>query len=262
MAPSSSSPPPADSPGDGRPDHPGGGQGGAYGNVRGDEEGGGEGLAPPPVGTLREDPAEQVRDLIVPAAQSGPRKVVWSELLDAADARELMGRLAKGDPLGLRNLCVEHLRARHLALHADRLHIRCLALAAFKGLLYAGRPPLDVWLRGLVAQGATELVREDLEFEIENRPVHPDDEVSYRFLTEVFGVEPPLARRVGVRFNLLPNDVRQVLWRAAMEGVPVDRLGDGAAARFRRGLDVLSRAAPLAFSDLADLGGWNQEERP
>ncbi|MBI1379870.1 MAG: hypothetical protein GC161_02135, partial [Planctomycetaceae bacterium] len=102
-------------------------------------------------------------DLIVPVAAAGAPKVGWSELFDAADARELMGRLAKGDPLGLRGLCVEHLCARSLALHADRLHIRCLALAAFKGLLYAGRPPLDVWLRGLVAQGATELVREDLE---------------------------------------------------------------------------------------------------
>jgi len=216
---------------------------------------------PPPVGTLREDPAEQVRDLIVPVAAVGAAKVGWGELFDAADARELMGRLAKGDPLGLRGLCVEHLRARSLALHADRLHIRCLALVAFKGLLYAGRPPLDVWLRGLVAQGAAELVREDLEFEIEDRPVHPEDEVSYRFLSEVFGVEPPLARRVGVRFNLLPGDVRQVLWRAAMEGVPLAQLGDGAEARLREGLDVLSRAAPLAFADLADLGGWNQEER-
>ncbi len=217
--------------------------------------------APPPPGTLREDGAEQVLDLIRPAARVGGQGVNWRELFDANDPRELLARLAESDDLSLRDRSIAYLQKRSLALHVDRLHIRSLARVAFQGLLYTGRPALEPWLDKLIAQGARELIQRDLEAEIARQPIDALDEVSYRFLIEVFGVHPPLARRLGVRFNLLGEETRQVLWRTALQGQPVESLGEQGLERLKQGLEAVSRPAPLVPADLLELDAALGEER-
>lgn len=208
----------------------------------------------PPAGTLREDPAAQVRDLLVPARVARAPVAEWRELFDASDPRELLTRLAEGDPLGLRARGIRHVQRTALAIHADRLFIRLLALVAFKGLMYAGRPALDEWLEKLITAGARDLVRADLEAELAQRPLSASEEVGYRFMPELIGVEPALGRLAAVRFNLLDPATRKVLWSALFEGrSPQDLASADADERYRSGLAVLSELAPIRMSDFAGL---------
>jgi hypothetical protein len=216
-----------------------------------------ETLAPPPVGTLREEPGEQLLDLIRPqpstraVAGDGQGAGKWRRIFGLGDPRELLALLAEHDPFDLRARGIRYLQHQALALHADRLHVRLLAQVAYRGALHRVRSAMDDWLSARVAESALQLVREDVEAEVRRALLPEESVVAYAFLVESFGVEPPLARRLGARFNMQSVEVRRVLWGAVLEGRPLEELGADAETILRTGLESLGRAHPIGLAELA-----------
>ncbi len=218
----------------------------------------GEGPEPPPPGELRPDPALQVRDLLQPVGRRLEVPSGWQSLFDASDTRELLARLADGDPLDMRRRGIRFARQRSIAIHADRLWMRALAIAAYKGMLYTGIPTLEDWCDGIVRRGARDLLQDDLLLEFEREPLDAESEVGFRFAVELFGVEPPLSRLCALRFNLLEPKTRSVLWAIVLEGRSLgdlDPLEFGSAqevrTRYRAGLEAIKTLKPPTLGELA-----------
>lgn len=202
---------------------------------------------PMPPGELREQAELQARDLLVPPAPL-PKNLAWQELFDADSSRELLARLATSDPLSLRTRVRLRIRTSALLLHADRLLLRALALCAYRGQLYAGRPALDDWCDAIVRSSVRELLREDLEREYSAEPLAADDEVMFRLFAELFGIETPLTRLASVRYHLVPRESRRVLWTVALEGTSLREL----ATRSSTPVELLEHQLRGAFEALSD----------
>jgi hypothetical protein len=211
-----------------------------------------------PPGELRQSGALQLRDLLAVAPPpTTPKK--WRELFDAWDSRELLARLAEGDPLSLRTRVLRTCREHALILHADRLLLRSLALCAFKGQLYTGSPPLEKWCDGVVHRAARDLLHEDLEFEVGGELLLRADEVLYRLFSELFGIEPSLSRRASVRFHQAPEKARRIVWRGVLEGRGLDETAklEGITTReaethIRTTVAAMAEDRALDWNDLAD----------
>ncbi|MBI1381495.1 MAG: hypothetical protein GC161_10470 [Planctomycetaceae bacterium] len=202
---------------------------------------------PMPPGELREQAELQARDLLVPPAPL-PKSLAWQQLFDADSTRELLARLATGDPLSLRPRVLLRIRTSALLVHADRLLLRALALCAYRGQLYAGRPTLDEWCDTIVRQSVRELLREDLEREYAAEPLSADDEVLFRLFAELFGIETPLTRLASVRYHLVPRENRRVLWTVALEGTSLAALAERTSTPAHQ-LEQQLRGAFEALSD-------------
>jgi hypothetical protein len=151
----------------------------------------------------------------------------------------------EGDPAEIAPRCRDMLRERALLLDPTRLYVRSLARIAHAARRRGNRASLDEWLRDCIAKSIDDLVDEDRETESSGIPPSEPWDPRYAFLTEVLGLEPAIARRACVEFNLLPDRVRCAFFAVAIEGKTLRRFvaeGNGPPAVVR---DDIARAAGI-----------------
>lgn len=226
------------------------------------EEGGGRGPAkrvPDPEQPVREG-ALQVLELAAPVAAPPVLGMRWKRLFDGRDARELIGRFADGDPLGLWTRCARWVQRRRYIVHLDRLHLRAVARAAIRGMLYTGKPKIEDWLEERVEESLRDLLIEDTRAEFEGQVPRQEDLWQHAMMVEVFGVEPHSARRAAVTFNRLPLARRRVLFALTFQGLAIDAcVSAGLGTRSeveshaQAGLEALSRLDTPTLRDLLTL---------
>ncbi len=202
----------------------------------------------------------------VPKTQSAPREGTaplpqpfpGAELLGAGAPRDVLARLAAGDPLGLRERCLGRVKQRALLVAQDRLVQRSLARVAHAAPAYAGAPPLGAWLAARIDDAIADLVNEDREEERFGIPPTEPWDPRYAFLGEALGIEPGLARRACIAFNDRPDDVRRAFFAIVVEGVSLRRFvvaGHGAPDAVLERLRAAFLALALRGGDLGDEGG-------
>ncbi len=146
-----------------------------------------------------------------------------AEFLSGGSSREVLRRLHEGDPLDLDDRCFERLRHRAILLDNRRLYVRAIARIATQALRYDGIPSLAVWLDECIDWSIRSLIDDDAEEErCGNPPTEPWDP-NYAFISETLGIEPPLARKVGLVFNGLPSVTRRTFWAIVMQGKSIHR---------------------------------------
>jgi DNA-directed RNA polymerase specialized sigma24 family protein len=181
-------------------------------------------------------------------AEVQPGRHASARDLLAGGPREVLARLVDGDPLGLRAVVRERLRARAYLLDADRVFLRSLARIARYAPRYRGAPPLEAWLVGIVDEALLDL----LEEEREAGPPPASDAI--RELARPLGLDPAAMRAACRRFHELPEPERRTFLALFVEGRDLDLLarsaGETATAVARRArhalLTVILRGAPDA----------------
>jgi hypothetical protein len=160
------------------------------------------------------------------------------------EPREILEKLATGDPLGLLEAGAGRLRERFLLVEPDRLfHQGMLRIAlAAPGPRHDGS--FDSWLAERIDEAIDETLRQDQERLMQDpeswRPEH------HGFLEEWIGIPPKAALKAAVQFNGLSHSARRVFFEFMVEGRsvahcleaglgPVERL----RANARRALSAL-----------------------
>jgi DNA-directed RNA polymerase specialized sigma24 family protein len=189
------------------------------------------------------------------ARSSGPARegeVRWRQLLAGGTPREILCRIVQGDPLGMRERVARRLHAEAYLLDADRVQLRALARCARFANRYPGRPELATWLDEIVDQAIEDLVREDVEGELEREKAAALPSAAFSALARPLGLEPEAMRRACAAFNQLPALDRTAFFALVLHGRSLDELArDGresasdVARRARRALDLLLRVGVL-----------------
>ena len=141
--------------------------------------------------------------------------------------REILERLATGDPLGLEESGARRIRERFHLIDPDRLFQRSLLRVA----LAAPGPgreeeTFEHWLTDRIDEAIGEALRQDQERLIAGDP--PPRPEHHDFMDEWMGIEPEAALAAAVRFNGLPRKARRVFFELIVEGKSVARcLEDG-----------------------------------
>lgn len=152
-----------------------------------------------------------------------PAEYPGFELIGKGSAREILGRILVGDPLGL----VERSRA-WLDLHAylvdsNRLAIRTLAHVAHSARHYRGKPDLHTWIELLLERSLRELINEDREAERLDRPILASENAPYGFVADALGIAASSARRACVIFNGMAEYDRRVFYATSVQGKSIHR---------------------------------------
>lgn len=139
-------------------------------------------------------------------------------LLRGRSPREIMRRLADGDPLGLGPKIHIALDEGGCLVDPTRLHLRLLARIAYQASI---RPPphdLAPWLRARLAESISELLAEDCEAE---RGAAQDEGFTARYtsLCRPLGLDPACGRRFSVAFHALPFVQRRIIRAAMYDGM-------------------------------------------
>ena len=145
------------------------------------------------------------------------------EILDCRDPKEILARLAHGDPLHLYERCAQQTRERCLLIDVDRLFELALAVVATTAAVVPGdRVGTSDWMNSQIDRAIDSILNEDQE--TERRAVDPCDpeDPSFALVRDVFGVEPTLARSVTVVFNGLPRRIRRVFFALVVEARSID----------------------------------------
>jgi hypothetical protein len=97
-------------------------------------------------------------------------------------------------------------------------------------------------MKARIDEALEDLVEEDREEETSGLPPTIPWDPRFAFLSEILGLEPALARRACLRFNLLPDDVRRTYFAVVIEGKTMRRYvaeGNGPPSQVR---EYLKRA--------------------
>jgi hypothetical protein len=162
----------------------------------------------------------------------------------------VLSRLVDGDPLEIEARCLEELREQAFLLCVSRVHLRSVARIAHAAMRYRGEPALDVWLKERVEHSIKELLEEDREEERVGVPPSQPWDPRYAFVSEALGIEPTLARRACVAFNLLPHEVRCAYYAVVVDGKTIHRYvaeGHGPPDRARSHLKLALRTLGKAI---------------
>lgn len=192
------------------------------------------------------------------ARDGGGKDFPGAEVLRGKSPREVLHRLLDHDPFELSNRVTARLDERAYLLSHQRVWLRTLARVAHAALGYQGRPPLDEWLRGRLDKSLNEILAEQVQAELEAAPLEVPPEPHHRFVSERFGVEPGQARRACIRFNGLPDPVRQTFFALAVHKKTLHRYvaeGYGPPERVRADFETAVRAL-AAYPDADDLDMW------
>jgi hypothetical protein len=178
------------------------------------------------------------------APQADDRAVDYSarDILGSTSASVVLERLIDGDPLEIEARCKERISEEALMLALPRVHLRAIARIAYHAPRYSGTPALDDWIRVHIDEALEDLVDEDRDEELSGIPPSEPWDPRYAFMSEAIGVEPTLARRACIEFNLLPHEVRRTYFAIGVEGKTIRRYvveGNGPPAKIR---DHLKRA--------------------
>jgi hypothetical protein len=193
------------------------------------------------------DPAEQ-RLLDRASAEESPTRegepTRWRHWLSGSP-REVLGRIVRDDPLGVREQVAARLREQAWLLDADRIELRTLARCARYAPRYQGRPELATWVAEHVSAAIEELLQEESESE-HGAESAGDVPAAFVTLARPLGLEPSSMRRACAHFNRLAFEERRAFFDLLILGRALDELaresGVGAtqiARRARRALDVV-----------------------
>lgn len=201
----------------------------------------------------REPPSQVGEPRVEAERPAAADDVGWRSLLSGASAREVLVKIADGDPLELERRARAFLEARAVLVDVERLIARGLARVAYEAPRYTGFPPLDLWLARNLERSVGELLDEDRFAARNGRPADERTLASFAFLSEALGVAPELARKVAVVFNDLPEEVRRCYWAQGVQGRELDdcvAAGLGTHEEVQRNVERAVRA----MSQLADPG--------
>ncbi|TDJ72928.1 MAG: hypothetical protein E2O39_05890 [Planctomycetota bacterium] len=166
-------------------------------------------------------------------------------LLAGGSPREILTRIVRGDPLGVRRIVARRLRERALLMDGDHVHLRALARCARYAVRYAGRPTLDEWLAGHVDGALDAAIVEEAEERAEDRvPGGPWS--AHAELARPLGLEPNAMRAACRAFHARPDLERQAFFSLVIEVSDLDDVAraEGVSAsevarRARRALDAI-----------------------
>lgn len=153
------------------------------------------------------------------------------------DTREVLARLADGDPLGLRPRVARALLRRRLLLDASRAWLRAAALVARRGARRRPRGPLEGWIDLQVERALDGLVAEAAP----GPPTERELELALSL-----GLAPERLPAALARFHALPHEVRDAYFRLVLEGDSLDELVHSRGAEALR----LARQARVALTTL------------
>lgn len=170
-------------------------------------------------------------------------------VLRGSSPKQILERLMEGDPLELWPRCRERMETLAFLVDPARVELRSIAWIAHAAPRYRGAPPLAVWLAEIIDRAIGEIAAEDREAEREGLPLPDGSEPAFRFVSELLGIEPQLARRAAVAFNSLTSEVRSAWFAVAVMGKTVHRYvaeGHGppeaVRARMKLALETIARA--------------------
>jgi DNA-directed RNA polymerase specialized sigma24 family protein len=182
--------------------------------------------------------------------------------LHGGSPREILFRIAEGDPLELGPRIEELFDEEGLLLESARVHLRTLAAAAYAAC--ADGPPqhLGPWLRERISESVSGLLAEDREAERSGDPT-PTSGDPFLPMTAAFGIEHGLARRASVAFHSLAPLQRRLVRRIVHDGKPLADiarelgypLGE-TKAELRAAVESLERAIGTRLADR--LGGGDR----
>ena len=176
--------------------------------------------------------------------------------------REILFRIADGDPLELGPRIEEVLDEDCLLLETARVHLRTLAATAYAACVNGPPAELGPWMRDRISESVSCLLAEDREAERAGDPI-PTSGEPFLPMTAAFGVEHGLARRASVAFHSLAQDQRRLLCRIVRDGKPLSDvarelgypLGE-AKTELRAAVELLERAIGTRLADR--LGGGDR----
>jgi hypothetical protein len=178
-------------------------------------------------------------------------------ILGSRSERVVLSRLIDGDPLEVEARCRERIIEQALMLALHRVHLRAVARIAHRAPRYRGTPGLDEWMKECIDEALRDLVNEDREEELSGLPPSEPWDPRYAFMSEAIGVEPSLARRACVEFNVLPHEVRRTYFAIGIEGRTIHRYvaeGHGPPSKIQehliRALRALGQRAGPTRDDL------------
>lgn len=152
----------------------------------------------------------------VPELQLAPVSTRWQDWFRSRSPREILSRIAPGDPLRLRPRIGAFLEQRALLLEADAMQLRALALVARAAVRYRGQPELDLWLLDRIREAAEELIED---------PQRSTAEASaFELLGRPLGLDPQGLRRATERFNRLPELDRQAFFGLVLRGKALESM--------------------------------------
>jgi hypothetical protein len=138
-------------------------------------------------------------------------------LLHGRSPREVLRRIADGDPLEIGARVEALLEEDGLLIAAERVHLRALGQVAYAACARGAPGDLGPWLRQRIAESIESLLREDREAERNGDPL-PSSPQHFVAMTAAFGVEDGLARRASVAFHSLPAPQRRLVRALVLEG--------------------------------------------
>ncbi len=188
-----------------------------------------------------------------------PPTLPAAELPTGASPREILNRIANGDPLGLEVRSRARLDVRAVLVDLERIVAGSLARAAYDALRYNGFPTLAMWLDRIIDRTIDEQLEEDRIAERAGQSSVGGHAPSHAFFAEALGVDPVVARRACVVFNDLPDDVRRVYWALVIKGRAIERcVSEGMGSQGE--LEARFKRALLAISLLEDPGSHGEHE--
>jgi hypothetical protein len=220
----------------------------------------------PLLGHATESPSgSSARDPEIAPAEGTAREgdVRWRQLLAGGTPREILCRIVQGDPLEMRDRVARRLHDESYLLDADRVQLRSLARCARFASRYSGRPDFATWLDAIVDAAIDDLLREDLEVELDREKSTSTPGAAFVALAQPLGLEPGAMRRACASFNQLPAPDRRAFFELVIQGRALDELArqgresaSEIARRARRALDlVLQASAPEARPPETKPGG-------
>jgi DNA-directed RNA polymerase specialized sigma24 family protein len=138
-------------------------------------------------------------------------------LLHGQSPREVLFRIAEGDPLEIGARADALLEEEGLMLAPERVHLRALAQVAYVACARGAPRELGPWLRQRIAESVDTLLAEDREAERVGDPL-PASVPHFLAMTAAFGVEHGLSRRASVAFHSLPASQRRLVRALVQEG--------------------------------------------
>jgi len=177
-------------------------------------------------------------------------------VLRGRSPREVLLRIADGDPLEIGPRVDAALEEDGLLLAADRVHLRTLAEVAYRACAYGVPADLGPWLRSRISESVDGLLAEDREAERHGDPLEPSGE-HFLAMTAAFGVEDGLARRASVAFHSLPVEQRKLVQGIVQNGLSLAEI----AAALGRPLGELRSELRAAVESLERAIGTRLAER-
>jgi len=178
------------------------------------------------------------------ATTGSARELTDVESILCGSPREVLARIVPGDPLAIRDVVADVLRAQCVFLDADRVHLRALARTARAALRFRGAG-LD--LRAWLIVQATEAVAEILAEDLDSPRIDPGS--AFVQFARPLGLDPEAMRRGCVAFNRLPFEDRAAFFALVVADVGLDAHARASGVttnevgrRARRGLEAVVRA--------------------